>query len=166
MAFFEGGAKDSEQVPIGVINRAPPFTRQRVDLNVEIESAHGEKTSRCRSPKLTGGLINSIWKVTSIWRVALVIVYLRKTNEESVLISGDRARAESVQKSESPTLEDLLRLSCGLQVGLDILTAIYFRKARDKQFLNSNELSTFFFKQCTIFFLITSPSLNKLDAFL
>ena len=33
-----------------------------------------------------------------------------------------------------------------------MLTAIYFRKARDKHSLNSNELSTFFFKQCTIFF--------------
>ena len=40
MAFFEGGAKDSEQVHIGVINCAPPFTRQRVDLNVVIESAN------------------------------------------------------------------------------------------------------------------------------
>ena len=39
MAIFEGGAKDSEQVHIGVINCAPPLSRQRVDLNVEIESA-------------------------------------------------------------------------------------------------------------------------------
>ena len=39
MAIFEGGAKDSEQVHIGVINSAPPLSRQRVDLNVEIESA-------------------------------------------------------------------------------------------------------------------------------
>ena len=44
MAFFEGGAKDPEQVHNGVINCAPPFTRQSEDLNVEIESAHGEKT--------------------------------------------------------------------------------------------------------------------------
>jgi len=44
MAFFESGAKDSEQVHIGVINCGPPFTCQRVDLNVEIESAHGENT--------------------------------------------------------------------------------------------------------------------------
>ena len=44
MAFFEGGAKDSEQVHIGVINCALPLSRQRVDLNVEIESAHGEMT--------------------------------------------------------------------------------------------------------------------------
>ena len=41
-----------------------------------------------------------------------------------------------------------------------------FSKKRDKHFLNSNELSTFFFKQLTIFFRITVPSLNKLDAFL
>ena len=69
---------------------------------------------------------------------------------------------------ESPTLKDLLRLSCGLHVGLDILTAIYFRirKSRDKLFLNSNELYTFFFKQWTLFFLITLPSLNKFAAFL
>ena len=33
-----------------------------------------------------------------------------------------------------------------------MVTAIYFRKARDKHSLNSNELSIFFFKQCTIFF--------------
>ena len=32
MAFFEGEAKDSEQVHIGAINCAPPFTHQRVDL--------------------------------------------------------------------------------------------------------------------------------------
>ena len=44
MAFFEGGAKDSEQVHIGVINCALPLSCQRVDLNVEIESAHGEMT--------------------------------------------------------------------------------------------------------------------------
>ena len=44
MAIFEGGAKDSEQVHIGVINCAPPLSRQRVDLNVEMESAHGKKT--------------------------------------------------------------------------------------------------------------------------
>ena len=68
MAFFEGRAKDSEQVYIGVINCAPPFTRQRVDVSVEIESVHGEKTEVAH-----GGLINSIWKVTSIWRVTAVI---------------------------------------------------------------------------------------------
>ena len=49
-------------------------------------------------PKAHGGLINSIWKVTSIWRVTSVIDYVRKTDEESVPISSDRARAESVQK--------------------------------------------------------------------
>ena len=49
------------------------------------------------------------------------------------------------RRLEAPTLEHLLRLSCGLHVGLDIL--IYFRKARDKHFLNSNELIAFFFKQ-------------------
>ena len=32
MAFFEGEAKDSEQVHIGAINCASPFTHQRVDL--------------------------------------------------------------------------------------------------------------------------------------
>ena len=56
MAFFEGGAKDSEQVNIGVINCAPPFTRQRVDLNVEIESAHGEKTEVAVDPLSSGGI--------------------------------------------------------------------------------------------------------------
>ena len=50
MAFFEGGAKDSEQVHIGVINCALPLSRQRVDLNVEIESAHGEKTEVAVDP--------------------------------------------------------------------------------------------------------------------
>ena len=40
----------------------------------------------------------------------------------------------SLRQLESPTFEDLLRLSCGL--GLDILTAIYFRKARDNTFSN------------------------------
>ena len=38
------------------------------------------------------GLINSIWRVTS------VIDYVRKTDEESVPISSDRAREESVQE--------------------------------------------------------------------
>ena len=38
MAFFEGEAKDSEQVHIGAVNCAAPFTHQRADLNVEIES--------------------------------------------------------------------------------------------------------------------------------
>ena len=32
-AFFEGEAKDSEQVHIGAINCAPPFTLQREDFN-------------------------------------------------------------------------------------------------------------------------------------
>ena len=54
MAFIEGGAKDSEQEHIGVLNCAPPFTCQRVDLNVEIQSAHGEKTVNSRFSKLTG----------------------------------------------------------------------------------------------------------------
>ena len=40
MAFFEGGAKDSEQVHIDVINCAPPFTRQRVDLS-DLENLDG-----------------------------------------------------------------------------------------------------------------------------
>jgi len=56
MAFFEGGAKDSEQVNIGVINCAPPFTRQRVDLNVEIESAHGENTEVAVDPLSSRGI--------------------------------------------------------------------------------------------------------------
>ena len=41
MAFFEGEAKYSEQVRIGAINCAPPFTDQREDFNtchVEMES--------------------------------------------------------------------------------------------------------------------------------
>ena len=42
MAFieFEGEAKDSEhqQVHIGAINCAPPFSHQNVDLTVEIQS--------------------------------------------------------------------------------------------------------------------------------
>ena len=50
MAFFEGGPKDSEQVHIGVINCAPPLSRQHVDLNVESESAHGEKTEVAVDP--------------------------------------------------------------------------------------------------------------------
>ena len=33
MAFFEGEAKDSEQVHIGAINCGSPFTHQRVDFN-------------------------------------------------------------------------------------------------------------------------------------
>lgn len=44
---------------------------------------------------------------------------------------------------ESPTLKNLLRLSWGQ--GLVILTAIYFRKARDKHLPNSDQLGTFFF---------------------
>ena len=50
IAAFEGGAKDSKQVHISVVNCAPPFTRQCVDLNVEIESAHGEKTEVAVDP--------------------------------------------------------------------------------------------------------------------
>ena len=56
MAFFEGRAKDSEQVYIGVINCAPPFIRQRVDLSVEIESAHGEKTEVAIDPLRSRGI--------------------------------------------------------------------------------------------------------------
>ena len=33
MAFFEGGAKDSEQGHISAINCTPPFTHQREDFN-------------------------------------------------------------------------------------------------------------------------------------
>ena len=56
MAFFEGGAKASEQVQIGVINCAPPLSRQRVDLNVEIESAHDEKTGVAVDPLSSRGI--------------------------------------------------------------------------------------------------------------
>ena len=38
MAFFEGEAKYSEQVRIGAINCAPPFTDKREDFHVEMES--------------------------------------------------------------------------------------------------------------------------------
>ena len=56
MASFEGGAKCSEQVHISVINCAPPFTRQRIDLNVEIESAHSEKTEVAVDPLSSRGI--------------------------------------------------------------------------------------------------------------
>ena len=49
---------------------------------------------------------------------------------------------EGTARSQPPTFEDLPRLSCGL--GLDILTVMYFRKARDKHFLKSDELGAFF----------------------
>ena len=45
------------------------------------------------------GLINSIWRVT------LVIDYVRKTDEESVPISSDRAREESVQECKHARLD-------------------------------------------------------------
>ena len=46
MAFFEGEAKDSEQVHIGAINCAPPFTHQRDDFSTCRNGIdrHGEKT--------------------------------------------------------------------------------------------------------------------------
>ena len=46
MAFFEGEAKDSEQVHIGAINCAPSFTHQRDDFNTCRNgiNRHGEKT--------------------------------------------------------------------------------------------------------------------------
>ena len=56
MAFFEGGAEDSEQVHISVVNCAPPFTRQRVDLNAEIESVHSEKTEVAVDPLSSRGI--------------------------------------------------------------------------------------------------------------
>ena len=85
MAFFEGGAKDSEQVHICVINCAPPFTRQRVDLNVEIESAHGENTEVAVAALSSRGINKfHLERWTSIWRVTSVIDYVRKTDEESV----------------------------------------------------------------------------------
>ena len=37
MVFFEDEAKDSELVHIGAITCAPPFTHQRIALNVELE---------------------------------------------------------------------------------------------------------------------------------
>ena len=57
MAFFEGGAKDSEQVHIfiGVINCAPLFTRQRVRRFIKMSKSNRHMVrSHCRSPKLTG----------------------------------------------------------------------------------------------------------------
>ena len=56
MAFFEGGAKDSEQVHVGVIICAPPLSCQRVDLNVEIKSEHGEKTEVPVDPLSSRGI--------------------------------------------------------------------------------------------------------------
>ena len=48
IAFFEGEAKYSEQVQIGAINCAPPFTNQREDFNtcrkLWNRQTHGEKT--------------------------------------------------------------------------------------------------------------------------
>ena len=45
MAFFEGEAKDSEQVHIGAINCAPPFTHLCNDFNTCRNGIdrHGEK---------------------------------------------------------------------------------------------------------------------------
>ena len=56
MAFFESGTKNSEQEHIGVINCALPFTRKSVDLNVEIESANGEKTEVAVDPLSSQGI--------------------------------------------------------------------------------------------------------------
>ena len=57
MAFFEGGAKYSEQVYISVINCAPPFTCQRVDLlKCRIESVHGERTEVSVDPLSSRGI--------------------------------------------------------------------------------------------------------------
>ena len=56
MVFFEGEAKDSEEAHIGAINCAPPFTHQRVHLNVEIESTHGEKTEVSVDPLSSRGI--------------------------------------------------------------------------------------------------------------
>ena len=98
MAFFEGEAKDSEQVHICVINCAPPFTRQRVDLNVEIESAHGENTEVAVAALSSRGLNKFHLESNFIWRVTSVIDYVKKSDEKSVQISSDRARVESVPK--------------------------------------------------------------------
>ena len=56
MAFFEGEAKDSEQVHIGAINCALPFTHQHVDLNVEIELTHRKKTEVSVDPLSSQGI--------------------------------------------------------------------------------------------------------------
>ena len=53
MAFFEGGAKDSEQVHIGLCTAFHSPTRS---LNVEIESAHGEKTKVVVDPLRSRGI--------------------------------------------------------------------------------------------------------------
>ena len=161
MVFFEGEAKDSEEAHIGAINCAPPFTHQRVHLNVEIESTHGEKTEvsvdplssrginkfhlegdfhlesdlevikvyQClsklsrslasyESPKQHESNLNSMTDMNSeatkqpilpdtstcvadqndALSKDSVIDYVRKTDEEYVPISNDRARAESVRK--------------------------------------------------------------------
>ena len=73
MAFFEGEAKDSEQVHIGAINCAPPFTHQREDFNTCRNGIdrHGEKTVSVDPLSSRGINKFHIWKVTSIWRVTL-----------------------------------------------------------------------------------------------
>ena len=58
MAFFEfeGEAKDSEhqQVHIGAINCAPPFSHQHVDLTVEIQSTETWWEDRTLRSTVTG----------------------------------------------------------------------------------------------------------------
>ena len=82
MAFFEGEAKYSEQVQIGAINCAPPFTDQRKDLNT------------CRN----GIDRNSTCVVDHNEELSKdsVTDYVTKTDEKSVPISCERARAEAV----------------------------------------------------------------------
>ena len=56
MAFFEGEAKYSEQVQIGAINCAPPFTNQREDFNTCRNGIdrHMVRRQCLFIPKLTG----------------------------------------------------------------------------------------------------------------
>ena len=69
---------------------------------------------------------------------------MHNTTDKSILCLAVLRVIRQKRQLESPTFEDLLRLSCGL--GLDIVTATYFPRARDKHFLNKSELGTFFFK--------------------
>ena len=67
-----------------------------MDLNVEIESAHGEKTEVAVDP-LSSRAINK-FNLEDDLHLESDLGYVRKTDEESVPISSDRATVESVQK--------------------------------------------------------------------
>ena len=86
------------EIGVCVINCAPPFSRQRVDLNVEIESAHGENTEVAVAALSSRGINKFHLESNFIWRVTSVIDYVKKSDEKSVQISSDRARVESVPK--------------------------------------------------------------------